>query len=67
LLGFLNPRATPHGALAGMIAGLAVMLAVKFLTPLAWTWYVLVGTSSTFLVGSLASLIGSKKQTADEH
>jgi SSS family transporter len=57
LLGTLNQRATPNGALAGMISGLAVMLYVKFFTNVAWTWYVLVGTSMTFLVGSLSSLL----------
>ena len=31
-----------------------------FLTPLAWTWYVLVGTIVTFAVGSLASMIANK-------
>jgi SSS family transporter len=55
LLGTLNARAHAAGALAGMIAGLAVMLAVKFFTPVAWTWYVLIGTVSTFAVGSAAS------------
>jgi hypothetical protein len=35
------------------------MLAVKFYTPLAWTWYVLVGTLVTFSIGSLASFSGS--------
>jgi len=39
-----------------MAAGLAVMLYVKFGTSLAWTWYVLVGTATTFGVGSAASL-----------
>lgn len=58
LLGFFNRRATPNGALVGMVAGLAVMLWVKFFTPLAWTWYVLLGTAATFLAGSLASLLG---------
>jgi SSS family transporter len=56
LLGRLNARASARGALAGMIAGLAVMLYVKFGTPIAWTWYVLIGTTMTFLVGSVASL-----------
>jgi SSS family transporter len=56
LLGFLNRRATPNGALAGMVAGLAVLLYCKFRTPLAWTWYVLVGAVGTYAVGSLASL-----------
>jgi hypothetical protein len=45
-----------------MAAGLAVMLAVKFFTPVAWTWYVLIGTISTFAVGSAASQI---KQAGD--
>jgi SSS family solute:Na+ symporter len=56
LLGLWNRRATANGAIAGMLIGLAAMLAVKFFTPLAWTWYVLVGTLITFGVGSLVSL-----------
>jgi SSS family solute:Na+ symporter len=56
LLGFFNRRATPHGALAGMIAGLLTMLYMQFGTKLAWTWFVLVGTLATFLAGSIASL-----------
>ena len=39
----------------GMAAGLAISLYVKFLTPIAWTWYVLIGSSVTFLVGWTAS------------
>ena len=65
LLGILNRRATPNGALAGMVAGLAVMFYVWCCTPLAWTWYVLVGTLVTFAVGSAASLLGSA--STDEH
>ena len=56
LLGTLNRRATAHGALAGMIAGLGTILAVFFFTKVAFTWYVLIGTAATFLVGTLASL-----------
>jgi Na+/proline symporter len=62
LLGTLNARANANGALAGMIAGLAVMLYVKFRTPIAWTWYVLIGTATTFLVGSAGSLLGKATQ-----
>jgi len=40
-----------------MGAGLALIAYVKFYTPLAWTWYVLVGTLATFLVGWLLSII----------
>jgi len=56
LLGMWNRRATENGALAGFVAGIAAMIAVTFLTPLAWTWYVLTGTIFTFAAGSIASL-----------
>ncbi len=62
LLGTLNRRATARGALVGMIAGLAAILAVFLFTPVAFTWYVLVGTAATFLVGSLTSLLGPDAQ-----
>ena len=55
LLGRLAPRATSTGAAAGMLVGLAAMIGVKFFTSLAWTFYVLVGTSITFVVGWLVS------------
>ncbi len=57
LLGLLNRRATPRGALVGMFTGLGLMLYLWGYTPLAWTWYVLVGTLATFAVGSAASLM----------
>ncbi len=56
LLGTWNRRANETGALIGFGTGLGAMIAVKFLTPLAWTWYVFVGTGITFAVGSLASI-----------
>ena len=31
--------------MCGMSAGLALMLYVRFATPIAFTWYVLIGTS----------------------
>jgi len=58
LLGTWNRRATEIGALVGFLAGLVSLLAVKLFTPLAWTWYVLVGTVITFVIGSLASRAG---------
>jgi len=54
-LGFWNRRANGTGAIAGMLVGIAAMIAVKLFTPLAWTWFVLAGTAITFLVGSLVS------------
>jgi SSS family solute:Na+ symporter len=62
LLGTWNRRANETGALRGFITGLVAMIAIKFLTPLAWTWYVLVGTVITFAVGSLASMLASGKR-----
>jgi SSS family solute:Na+ symporter len=56
LLGTWNRRATENGALVGFVAGLVFLLAIRLFTPLAWTWYVLLGTLTTFTTGSLASL-----------
>ncbi|MBZ5695356.1 MAG: sodium:solute symporter [Acidobacteriia bacterium] len=64
LLGTWNRRANETGALAGLAAGIAAMVAVRFLTHLAFTWYVLAGTIVTFAAGSLASLAGSPPPAA---
>jgi SSS family solute:Na+ symporter len=56
LLGTLNRRANAIGALAGMFAGLLAILCVWRLTTIAFTWYVLIGSIVTFLIGSLVSL-----------
>jgi SSS family solute:Na+ symporter len=56
LLGTWSPRANETGALVGFVIGLAFMIGVKAFTPLAWTWYVLVGTLVTYLVGSVTSV-----------
>jgi SSS family transporter len=62
LLGVLTRSATTGGTLTGMIAGLAVSLAVGRLAPalfgwpgVAWTWNVAVGAAVTVAVGWLAS------------
>ena len=51
LLGVLTKRVGESAATAGMIASLLTMLYVKFGTDIAWTWYVLIGSSITFSVG----------------
>ncbi len=56
LLGRLTRRVGEVAAMIGMVAGLAITLYVKFLTSIAWTWYVLIGSSVTFLVAWIASL-----------
>jgi SSS family transporter len=47
-------RVGQPAALAGLIAGVAVVSYAKFGTPLAWPWYALVGSSTVVIVGTLA-------------
>jgi solute:Na+ symporter, SSS family len=56
LLGVLTRRVGEIAAMTGMVASLAVMLYVRLATGVAWTWYVLIGTTVTFTVACLVSL-----------
>jgi SSS family solute:Na+ symporter len=64
LLGLLTRRAGQMSAATGMAAGLAVMLYVKGFTTIAWTWYVVIGASVTFLTGCLVSWFESEGKHA---
>jgi SSS family transporter len=55
LLGTFNRKATATGALVGMFAGLVTILSVWQYTAVAFTWYFLIGSAVTFLVGTLVS------------
>ena len=55
-LGIFTRRVGQKAALAGLLLGLACISAVAFGTTLAWPWYTLVGSSTTFAFGLLASL-----------
>lgn len=63
LLGTWSRRSNENGALVGLftgiavVAGIAILGAMKLMTPVAWTWYVLIGTLVTFAVGTVASLL----------
>jgi Na+/proline symporter len=61
LLGTWDKRANESGALIGFVTGLATMIVVKRFTPLAWTWYVLIGTIVTYFVGAIASAFTRSK------
>jgi SSS family solute:Na+ symporter len=61
LLGTLDRGANARGALAGMIAGLTAILCVFKFTHIAFTWYVLIGGSVTFAVGSAASRVTERR------
>ena len=63
LLGVLTTRANQTGVIAGMAVSLAVMTWIKFATPLAWTWYVLVGTAICVTVGYSVSLIAPEQRS----
>ncbi len=53
LLGTWTSHTGQRAALAGMISGLLVTLGIHFSGAVAWTWYVLIGTAITFLVGGV--------------
>ena len=71
-LGILSRRANQRDAMLGMIVGILAMTVVVFarqlsaaypgltvlatLGRIAWPWYVLIGTSITMIVGTIASL-----------
>jgi SSS family solute:Na+ symporter len=58
LLGLLTKRASETGAILGMLCGLALNVYIWIRAPqIAWTWYVTLGSITTFVVGYLASLL----------
>jgi len=62
LLGVLTRRAGERAAMAAMLAGFAVMIYVRFGTAIAWTWYVVIGTTVTFGAGWLASFVWKEQR-----
>jgi hypothetical protein len=50
----------------GMGAGVAVNLYVRFATPVAWTWYVMIGTGVTVGAALLASLFYGRTEAMHE-
>jgi Na+/proline symporter len=58
LLGVLTGRPGEWAAIAGVVAGLGAALAVRFLTPVAFTWYVMIGATVTFTCGWVAGWLG---------
>jgi SSS family solute:Na+ symporter len=56
LLGLLTRRVQQNAAMIAMIAGLALMIYIRFETSIAFTWYVVIGTVATFSTGYVMSL-----------
>ena len=63
LVGTFLKRASQAPTLVGMIASMIVMLYIRFFTPLAWTWYVLVGSAVTLAVAWAASFVFARPAT----
>ncbi|HWX56180.1 MAG TPA: hypothetical protein VN176_16440, partial [Verrucomicrobiae bacterium] len=57
LLGVLTKRAKQTGAIIGMLCGLALNIYIWKWTKVPFTWYVTLGSITTFVVGYLASLM----------
>jgi solute:Na+ symporter, SSS family len=56
LLGVLTRKPGGRAAIAGVVAGLASVLYIRFRTPVAFTWYVVIGACVTFCIGLAASV-----------
>jgi solute:Na+ symporter, SSS family len=64
LLGVLTRRANQQGAMVGMVCGFAVELYLWRWTHVPWTWWVMVGSSLTFVVGWTASLLFPARESS---
>jgi solute:Na+ symporter, SSS family len=62
LLGTLDRKANARGVLVGMFVGLATILCVFRFTAIAFTWYVLIGSVTTFAVGAAVSRLVATNQ-----
>ncbi len=58
-LGILTRRVRENHAIVALAVGLTVILYVTFQTEVAWTWYVVIGSTATFAAGYAASLLPS--------
>jgi solute:Na+ symporter, SSS family len=62
LLGTLAPRVRERDAFAGMIAGLIVMTAVWLTAPVAFPWYVVIGSVTTAAVALAARALAPPRR-----
>jgi Na+/proline symporter len=60
-LGIFTTRVGQQAAFAGLLLGLATISVVAFGTRLAWPWYTLTGSLSTFGFGLVASVVWPAK------
>jgi len=55
LLGVLTRSASERGAIVGMVCGLGLNIYLWLFTQVSFTWYVVLGSSVTFVLGYAAS------------
>lgn len=61
LLGTLFKRPTQRDALIGFFAGIAVMAVIFSQAWVAWTWFTVIGTGTTLIVGNLSTLLNRER------
>lgn len=64
LLGVLFKSPQQMDAIIGFSAGLLVLIYVFFFTPIAWTWYTMIGALTTIIVGLVSSRITRASRAA---
>jgi SSS family transporter len=64
LLGVLTKRVRERAAIAGVLGGFAAIVFVRYGTPVAWTWWVLIGSAVTFAVGYVASFLQPRAEAS---
>lgn len=62
LLGVLTRRANQRGAMVGMLFGFGIELFLWLGTRVPWTWWVMIGTTVTFVAGWIASVSFTHKE-----
>jgi Na+/proline symporter len=65
LLGTLSRSMREQDVFAGMVVGLLVMAGVWWTTPIAFTWYVLIGATATVVVASLSLAVTATRRAAE--
>ena len=61
LLGVLFKKPQQTDAIIGFTAGLLILIYVFFFTPIAWTWYTMIGALTTIVVGLISSRLTQTK------
>jgi SSS family transporter len=62
LLGVLFKQPKQEDALAGFVAGILIMVTVIALKLVAWTWFTMIGVTTTLVIGGLLSLLSRNPQ-----